>query len=288
MNHQPSQTNQLLGYPADARLLLINADDFGMCHAVNDAIIRSLTDGIVTSCSIMMPCPWASHALAWLQGAAHVPVGVHLTAVSEQPAYRWGPLLCRSTVPSLVDEAGYFYAESRIDEFLARLDLGELEREFRAQIDQVVAAGVRLTHLDSHCGIHVRRADIFAMTLALAQEYGVALRVYAQPFITQLQDQGYPTNDHPLMDSYDIDPADKAARYTQMLRALPVGLSEWAVHPGLGNGELQAIMPEWWPVRQTDYAFVISAAARQVVQEAGIILVDYSAVQTLWNKRLRA
>ena len=82
------QTNRLLGYPADARLLLVNADDFGMCHAVTAAIIRTLQDGIVTSCSIMVPCPWSLHALTWLQAVPTIPVGVHLTAISEQPTYR--------------------------------------------------------------------------------------------------------------------------------------------------------------------------------------------------------
>ena len=281
-----SFTNQRLGYPADARLLLINADDFGMCHAVNAGIIQALQEGIVTSCSIMAPCPWALHALAWLQQTPTVPVGVHLTAVSEQPLYRWGPLLSRAEVPSLIDEAGYFYTESRIDEFLGQVDLDELEREFRAQIERVLAAGVRPTHLDSHCGIHVRRDPIFTMTLGLAHAYGLALRVYDRPFIDELQQQGYPTNDHPLLDSYDLALADKSARYAQMLRNLPVGLSEWAVHPGLGNAELQAAMPSW-QVRQSDLDFVMSPAARAIVQEEGIILVDYKAVQAIWNAQAR-
>jgi hypothetical protein len=60
--HNTSQTNSRLGYHDDARLLLVNADDFGMCHAVNEAIIRSLKEGIVGSCSVMVPCPWALHA----------------------------------------------------------------------------------------------------------------------------------------------------------------------------------------------------------------------------------
>jgi chitin disaccharide deacetylase len=81
-----ARTNSLLGYPADSRLLFVNADDFGMCHAVNVAIIRSLEEGIVRSCSVMVPCPWALHALTWLQEAPDVPFGVHLTSVSEQPA----------------------------------------------------------------------------------------------------------------------------------------------------------------------------------------------------------
>jgi len=69
---QPTQrhTNRLLGYPDDARLLIINADDFGMCHAANAAITRSLTAGVVTSTTLMVPCAWALHAMQWL--AAHL------------------------------------------------------------------------------------------------------------------------------------------------------------------------------------------------------------------------
>jgi len=64
---QPTQrhTNRLLGYPDDARLLIINADDFGMCHAANAAITRSLTAGVVTSTTLMVPCAWALHAVRW-------------------------------------------------------------------------------------------------------------------------------------------------------------------------------------------------------------------------------
>ena len=122
------RANSLLGYPDDARLLLVNADDFGMCHAVDEAIIRSLEEGIVGSCSVMVPCPWALHALTWLQEAPDVAFGVHLTSVSEQPAYRWGPITCRTEVPSLVDETGHFYPESRIDEVLDQVDVTELEQ----------------------------------------------------------------------------------------------------------------------------------------------------------------
>ena len=58
-----SQTNQLLGYPADARLLIINADDFGMCNSVNEAIIGALTEDVVRSTSLMAVCPWALQAI---------------------------------------------------------------------------------------------------------------------------------------------------------------------------------------------------------------------------------
>ena len=281
-------TNDLLGYPADARLLFVNADDFGMCHAINEAIIRALEEGIVGSCSVMVPCPWALHALAWLQETPDAPFGVHLTSVSEQPTYRWGPITCRTEVPSLVDEAGYFYSGSRIEEFLDQVDVGELEREYRAQIEHVLEVGLRPTHLDSHLGIHTRREEIFEMTLGLAREYDVPLRAYYQRFIERMRRWGYPANDHDLVDSYDLDTEGKAARYAQMLRGLPVGLSEWAVHPGLGNAELRAVEPTSWQVRQSDFDFVISQEARAILEEEGITLLDYGALRALWNDKPRA
>lgn len=281
-------TNDLLGYSTDARLLFVHADDFGMCHAINEAIICSLKEGIVGSCSVMVPCPWALHALAWLKEAPDTPFGVHLTSISEQPTYRWGPTICRKEVPSLVDEAGYFYPLSRIEEFLDQVEVGELEREYRAQIEHVLEVGLRPTHLDSHCGIHIQREDIFEMTLGLAGEYGLPVRAYYRPyFIEEMRRRGCPTNDHDLMDSYDLDTVGKAARYARMLRALPVGLSEWAVHPGIGNPELRAAMPSW-QVRQTDFDFVVSQEARAILQVEGIILVDYGAVQAQWNDKPRA
>ena len=77
------QTNRLLGYPDDARLLIINADDFGMCHTNNEAILRTLKDGVVSSTTLMAPCPWAPHAMQLLREHPDIPFGVHLTVVCE-------------------------------------------------------------------------------------------------------------------------------------------------------------------------------------------------------------
>src|SRR5512138_344567 len=96
-----SQTNRLLGYPDDARLLIINADDFGMCHAVNDAVSRTLKHGVVQSTTLMVPCPWALHAMHFLRDNPGIAFGVHLTAISDPVDYAWGPLTARDKVPSL-------------------------------------------------------------------------------------------------------------------------------------------------------------------------------------------
>jgi predicted glycoside hydrolase/deacetylase ChbG (UPF0249 family) len=275
-------TNLALGYPADARLLIINADDFGMCHAVNEAICRTLVDGIASSTTLMVPCPWMPHAARFLAEHPEIAFGIHLTAISEWPGYRWRPLTTRESVPSLIDAAGFFYSFDQMTEFLAQVSLKELEMEFRAQIDSVLAEGLQPTHLDWHCLRIGSRGDIFGLMLGLAREYGLALRVAGRSWIEQLQRQGLPTNDHDFLDSYGLDPDTKAARYVQLLRELPAGLTEWAVHPGLDSPELRAIEGGGNQIRQADYDFLISKQARDIVEQEGIILLDYRALQNVW------
>jgi predicted glycoside hydrolase/deacetylase ChbG (UPF0249 family) len=278
-NHR---ANELLGYPPDARLLILNADDFGMYHAVNEATLRTLTEGVVRSTTVMVPCPWGLHAMQLLGEHPALAFGVHLTVVCDFVNYRWGPLSPRERVPSLVDDAGHFHSNERLPAFLAQAKLDELEVEFRAQIEAVLSAKLKPTHLDWHCLYDGGRADVFDMTLGLAKEYGLALRVAGQRLIAKLQSQGLPTADHIFVDSSRVDTVGKSARYVQMLRDLPIGLSEWAVHPSLGNAESQAI-DGGWPVREADFEFLISQEAKDTVEAEGIILLEYRALQEIWN-----
>ena len=277
-----SQTNRLLGYPEDARLLIINADDFGRSHASNEATLRTLKEGVVSSTTLMVPCPWALHAMHLLSEYPDLSFGVHLTVICDALHYRWRPLTSREKVPSLIDETGFFYHIERLPEFLTQVKLSELEVEFRAQIEAVLAISLKPTHVDWHCLYNGGRADIFEMTVGLAKEYGLALRVSDRPVIEALQRQGLPTNDYDMLDSYRLDTVEKSARYAQLLREVPVGLSEWAVHPGLGNAELQAIEPESWQVRQTDFDFLMSREAREIIQQEGIVLLGYKPLQKVW------
>ena len=280
-----SQTNRLLGYPDDARLLIINADDFGRSHASNEATFRALKDGVVSSTTLMVPCPWALHAMQLLSDHPGISFGVHLTVVCDVTHYRCGPLTSRDKVPSLVDETGFFYTLERIPEFLAQVKLSELEVEFRAQIEAVLAAGLSPTHLDWHCLYNGGRADIFEMTVKLAEEYGLAVRVFHRSTGEALQQRGLPTNDHDVLDSYRLDIVEKSAWYARALRELPSGLSEWAVHPALGTPEMQAIEPESWQVRPTDLAFLISQEARSIIEQEEIVLLSYKPLQKVWQER---
>lgn len=279
------QTNILLGHPADARLLIINADDFGMCHAVNEAILRALTDGVATSTSLMAPCPWAPQAMQMLREHPEIPFGVHLTLISDFGIYRWGPLASRGSVPTLIDDAGFFHRYEQIPEFLAQARLDELDIEFRAQINAVLASGLTPTHLDWHCLADGGREDIFDLTLELANEHGLALRVHDRALAQRCQRAGLPANDYNLLDSYHFGAIDKSARFVQLLRALPAGLTEWAVHPSLGDAEAQALEPVNWQIRRADYDFLISPEARELVAEEGVVLLDYRALQQVWSRQ---
>jgi predicted glycoside hydrolase/deacetylase ChbG (UPF0249 family) len=282
-----TQTNQLLGYPPQARLLIINADDFGMCYSINAATIHSLREGLTSSCSLMVPCPWNLHAMHFLRENPEIAFGVHLTAICEHPIYRWKPITSPEKVPSLVGAGSYFHDLAFIEEFVRQVDLDEIETEFRAQIEVVLAAGLKPTHVDSHCHVHTRREAIFDRVLKMALDYGLAVRAHTQPIIERLRSDGLPCNDHDVLDSYHIDSphltkGDKLYCYQQLLRELAPGLSEWAIHPGIQSAELMA-MEETWEVRKADFDFLVSPEARKVVREEGVVILNYKSLQQSWQ-----
>ena len=101
-----ARSNELLGLAPDARVLIVNCDDFGMCPAINAAVVQSIEEGIGTSCSVMVPCPGAAHAMALLRARSQIPFGIHLTLVCDTDRDRWWPLTAKERVPSLLDDAG--------------------------------------------------------------------------------------------------------------------------------------------------------------------------------------
>lgn len=278
------RANHLLGLPADARLLIVNADDFGMCHSVNEAIFAALKHGLATSATIMTPCPWALHAAQFLANHHEIPFGIHLTVISEWLNYRWGSLSSKEKIPSLIDSNGYFYTFDQMPEFLAQVNLNELEVEFRAQIEWVLAAGLKPSHLDWHSLRIDSRPNISDVMLKLAREYGLALRVRGRAQIEKVQDLGLPVNDYDFLDSYLVDQNDKTAHYIELLHELPEGLSEWAVHPGLATPELTAIDPGGAQTRQKDFEFLMSPQSRDAITREGIILLNYRTLQDVWKK----
>jgi chitin disaccharide deacetylase len=277
-----NSANNLLGYPDNARLLIVNADDFGMSGSINEAVLDAVRAGVVQSTSLMAPWPRAAQGMRMLREHPNVHFGVHLSVVCDMPGYQWGPVAPAGSVPTLIDESGEFYVLERKAEFLERAKLAELEVEFRAQIESVLKMGLRPTHLDWHCLANGGRPDVFEMTLKRAREHGVALRVHGGPWIARLQGDGLPTVDHEPLDSYSLDLVGKSPRCVQLLRDLPAGLSEWMVHPALDSAELREIEPASWQVRYSDYEFLVSAAARETIEREGIVLLSYEPLREVW------
>jgi predicted glycoside hydrolase/deacetylase ChbG (UPF0249 family) len=282
-----ASSSELLGFAPDARVLIINADDFGMYHAVNAAVIRSIEEGIASSCSLMAPCPAAPDAMRLLRQHPRIPFGIHLTLVCDTPGYRWGPLTAKQTVPSLLDETGDLFTPDHVPALLAQARLDEVEREFRAQVNAVTDAGLTPTHLDWHCLADGGRDDIFDVTVALAAEYGLAVRAWLDPARRKLRQRGLPVVDHDFLDSFRLDTDGKQARYARLLHDSPPGLSEWAVHPALGDRQSQRIDPGW-RVRQTDYEFLTSPTASTLLREEGITVISYRQIQQAWSRLIRA
>ncbi len=157
--------------------VLLRLDDVGMNHSVNTAIERVARTGMPFSVSVMFACPWYQEAVEMLKRYPHVTVGVHLVLNSEWRNYRWGPVLGKSGVPSLVDSVGYLLPSTR--EFLAsKYDLGEVERELDAQMQRAVGSGLKIAYVDYHMGTAVSTPQLRAVVERIAQKYRVGISRY--------------------------------------------------------------------------------------------------------------
>jgi predicted glycoside hydrolase/deacetylase ChbG (UPF0249 family) len=280
------QSSELLGFPPDARVLIVNCDDFGMYPAINTAVVESIERGIASSCSLMVPCPAAPQAMQLLSRRPEIPFGIHLTLVCEMPSSRWGPTAAEEKVPSLLDHAGELFAPTPAGRaaLLGQAQFDEIEIEFRAQINAVADVGLAPTHLDFHCLADGGRDDILDLTVGLAAEYGLAVRVWLEPGRRAMRQRSLPVTDNDFLDSFSLDIEGKAARYAQMLHDLPTGLNEWAVHPSSGSRESQAV-DGGWRVRRSDYEFLTSPQAQDLVRQEDIAVIDYRTIQQVWSEK---
>jgi predicted glycoside hydrolase/deacetylase ChbG (UPF0249 family) len=258
-----------------ARVLLVNADDFGIYPAANAAVIDAIDHGIAASCSVLVLGPGAPEALRMLADRPDIAFGVHLTLVTDFPDQQWST---RTHGRSLLDASGRMFGSDDRAGLLRSARIDEVEAEFRAQVEVVLDAGLTPTHLDWHCLADGGRADIFDVTLMLADEYGIAVRAWLEPARRTLRDRGLPVVDHDFLDSFSIERPGKASRYVQLLRDLPAGLTEWAVHPAFAD----AVDSSSW-VRRTDHEFLVSAPAREVVEEEGITVIGWSTLLEQWQ-----
>ena len=289
MASETKSTAERLGYAKDARVLILNADDFGMCHDQNEGVIRGLKEGVFTSSTILVTCPWFEEAAEFARNNPGADLGVHLTLTAEWDSYKWGPVLGRRAVPSLVDERGYLWQTVAQVYEHARLD--EVEAELRAQIEKAFAAGIDATHLDSHMGTLQLRADYHEIYARLADEYRLPIRLASRrrlgsegmgAILDQLEAAGVVTPDH-LVFYGPSSVAETESYWTNLIRTLKPGLTEILCHPALARYELKSCARDALQ-READFHYFTSDKTRQLIKDECVEMVGFRELRDLMRR----
>src|SRR3984893_15563562 len=269
-----------LGYPRDAKLLIVHADDLAAAHSINSASIKALESGLVSSASIMVPCPWLPEIAAYARAHPETDFGVHLTLTSEWSLYRWGPVLGKERVPTLLDSSGYLYPLE--NEAAAHMDIKEAEAEIRAQIARARTLGIQPTHLDSHMGTLYQNQALFETLFRVARDNKLLIRVSKQwfaaaPFLPSLLGPDDVVMNGVISIEPSVTAGDWSKYYADAIKNLQPGITEMIVHLAYDDEEMRGVTfahPNWgseW--RQRDFQFVTSDAFRKLLQENNVRLI---------------
>lgn len=249
-----------LGWPADKRVLILHADDIGMCYEANAAAKSYLTGGHIQSAALMVPCPWYNEMAHWYREHPQHDLGLHLALTAEWRWYRWGPVAPRETVPGLLDDDGYLWDD--VAGVASHATAAEVERELRAQIEKALKSGPKPGHLDTHMGTLFARPDYTQVYLKLAEEYRIpAMAIENSPaVIAKFREQGYPLDDQmmkiiadyalpKLDDFHSIESAEtyaeKKQRFYAMVQSMRPGINELIFHPSIDTEGLRKITGSW-------------------------------------------
>lgn len=282
-----------LGWPADAKVLMIHADDIGMCNAANEAAKIGLADGRITSCSVMMPCPWAYDFIQWVRkDQDKYDIGLHITLTSEWKAYKWRPILTPYKVPSLCDKNGFFYPD--VLQVALRAKPEEVEAEIRAQVQRALDWGLKPTHLDTHMGTVFARPDFIKAFMKVAREFGITpfLIEPTTNLVEMAKERGMPLTpeiiklfkDYPSakLDYFTYPEKPKGdrsyearkANLVKQLRELKPGITCMIIHPSIMSPELKAITGSA-ETRAWELAVFDDPDIRKLIKDEGIILVTW-------------
>lgn len=271
------------------RLLVVNADDFGLTSGVDRAILRAGADGIVTSTSVLATGPTLAGSVSGLRASA-LGIGAHLIAVGGVP------LLSAREVPSLVDGQGRFPRSWHA--FVGRsgrraIDPDDLEREFAAQIESLIGADLHLTHLDTHQNIHLW-PSVARVVVRLARRYDIGfiriprtkgrsplamgVRMLSGRLTRRVTGAALPTTGATVgLDEAGALHETALQDAIQRLGASGVDAADIVCHPGeAGDADLEAT--GWGFAWADEVAALTSPATSAAVQAAGFCLGTYADV----------
>jgi hypothetical protein len=260
-----------LSYPPEAKLLILNCADLGLCHAATVGVYEALREGIGTSASLIVPAPWARESASRFRGDD---VGVQLTLNAELDRYRWGPI---TQAPSLLDGDGGF--PRTVNDLWDHADVDEVRRECRAQIERAVLWGFDISYLNTHLDALVMRPEFFDVYLELAVDFSLPLRLLgaeAEPNV------GFPLRQ--LAADEGVLFADRFATlptratrqsFVDLLARLEPGVTELTLRPAIDTPELRAIATDWRERVGHHVLLVADRGFGQLIAEAGVTLIGY-------------
>lgn len=278
-----------LGYAADAKLLIVHADDIGLAQSVNAATSDAFASGAITSGSIMVPCPWFIDFAEHFKKHPGLDVGIHITLTSEWDHYKFGGVLPADEIPSLLDENGYFYPTT--EEVGLHADPLEAEMEIRAQIEKAIAYGIKPTHFDTHMGSVLASPELVQIYMKLGKEYNIPvfaprMMLFAMPEeIRESVKKEYILVDNMFMLNVDGPGASWEEEYGKMLENVLPGLNVMIVHLAYDNAEMQAVAvnhPAFGSAwREKDLDYVQSQTFANALEENNIHLVTWKEIGAL-------
>ena len=276
-----------------AAYLIITTDDAGLCPAVNQATIRALEFGLVTSTSMMVVAPgFTEFAEYAIQHPEH-DYGVHLVLTSENSEIRWGPILGPS-VPSLVRADGSFFRTA--EEVAEHASADDVALELEAQVRKVLDRGIRISHLDHHMWVLLQRPDLLEVFVRMGTEFKIPLRIHRdfnseecgaqlqsaaeyQRLIQPLIQKGLPLLDSIETNNYVVPAFEKPGYFSDALNNLKAGVSEFVIHCSLDRPDL--LQPGAADRRAADFLVFSSTETREQIERLGIQLITWNKVSQL-------
>jgi len=292
---EPVSLTERLGYRPGDRLLIVNGDDAGMCHAANEATIESLEKGLMTSASIMAPCPWFYEIAQYAKAHPDKDFGLHLCHTSEWKVYRWGPVAPREQVPGLVDPTGCLWPE--IEQVYAHANPDQAFVEARAQVRKALDAGIDVTHLDSHMGTLQYDARYMEAYLKLAREFDLPVRMASQATLEKFHQpelrskfsaQGIIFTDYFIFDELPQESRDVKGFWLKIVAGLQPGVTELYIHAAKPTEELQTITGSWRTRSAEFEVFAHDADMRKLMETEHITRIGYRPLRDLQRTSRKA
>lgn len=255
------------------RAIIFNGDDLGRTAWSNEGILKAYREGVISSTTIMVPAPAAADAYKLLSQNKDIDAGIHLVlAQDSMPSGMYAPLTPRDKVPSLVDANGLFPTSIRP---LANANKDEVMMELTAQIEDAIAHGVDITHLDCHMGwYHDYNMRTLKPVIALAQKYQLPLRWAGKPNDAILLKAGIVVPDHLNYIDGRTTFEEKKRKLLEYLDNMPEGISEFVVHPATGGYD--EVETAW---RTGDLKLMLDPDVRAALDKNGIKLIGYKTLR---------